>query len=331
MFKIGYRTIKTAIGTAIAIMIAQWFQLDNFASAGIITILCVQNTRKKSLSASWSRFLACIVAMGFSFAFFEGIAYSPIIIGSMLLFFIPTTVALKAKEGIVTSSVIILHLYSAKQITMNIIFNELGIIIIGIGVALIMNLYMPSLDRKLIHYQKRIERNFQLIFKEIAHYLRCQQSDWKGMEITETAKLLHDAKSIAFRDVENHFLRHEDVYYLYFKMREKQFDILERILPIATSISLTVEQGKILGDFMDKLSEQIHPGNTAFLYLKELYDIKIEFEGMALPQTREEFEARAALFQFMKEMEQYLLLKSSFTGLQKKKKNGKPLSEANYS
>ncbi|MCL6617581.1 MAG: aromatic acid exporter family protein, partial [Anoxybacillus ayderensis] len=37
MLKIGYRTTKTAIGTASAIAIAQSLHLENFASAGIIT------------------------------------------------------------------------------------------------------------------------------------------------------------------------------------------------------------------------------------------------------------------------------------------------------
>ncbi|WP_436975852.1 hypothetical protein [Peribacillus simplex] len=42
---------------------------------------------------------------------------------------------------------------------------------------------------------------------------------------------------------------------------------------------------------------------------------------MALPQTREEFESRAALLQLMKEMERYLLLKHSFKGLPKQNSN----------
>lgn len=46
MVKIGYRTAKTAIGTALSIFIAQLAGLNNFASAGIITILCVQVTKK---------------------------------------------------------------------------------------------------------------------------------------------------------------------------------------------------------------------------------------------------------------------------------------------
>jgi uncharacterized membrane protein YgaE (UPF0421/DUF939 family) len=330
MFRIGYRTAKTAVGTAAAILIAQWFGLENFASAGILTILCIQDTKKKSLKAAWSRFLACILAMVFASILFEFLLYHPIIIGVVLLFFIPVTVMLNITQGIVTSSVIILHVYSAHNVTIDLILNEFGIISIGIGIALLANLYMPSVENKLIAYQVQIEENFHRIFVEIVRYLRTNEDrGWAGKEITEVEKLINEAKTLAFKDVENHFLRHENLYYLYFKMREKQFDILQRLLPLVTSISLKVEQGKMVADFMEDLSEHIHPGNTALLYLKKLYDMRIKFEEMELPQTREEFEARAALFQFLKEMEDYLLIKSSFKGIRQRKENEITPKEAN--
>lgn len=330
MFRIGYRTAKTAVGTAVAILVAQWFGLDNFASAGILTILCIQDTKKKSLNAAWSRFLACLLAMVFASLLFELLVYHPLIIGLLLLFFIPTTVMLNITQGIVTSSVIILHVYSARNVTWDLIFNELGIIAVGIGIALLANLYMPSVENKLVDYQEQIEANFHQIFNEIVRYLRTSgDTGWEGKEITEVEKLINEAKTLAFKDVENHFLRHENLYYIYFKMREKQFDILQRLLPLVTSISLKIEQGKMVADFMEELSEHIHPGNTALLYLKKLYDMKVKFEEMELPQTREEFEARAALFQFLKEMEEYLLIKSSFKGIKKEKENGILIKEAN--
>jgi uncharacterized membrane protein YgaE (UPF0421/DUF939 family) len=329
MFRIGYRTAKTAVGTAVAIMVAQWIGIENYVSAGIITILCIQNTQKKSLRAAWSRFLACIIAMGFSTLFFEVLFYHPVTIGLLLLFFIPTTVMANVKEGIVTSIVIILHIYSAGNVTIDLLRNELGIIIIGIGIALIMNLYMPSVENKLVEYLESIEANFNRIFCEVINFLRTNDGDWDGREITETEQLIQEAKTLAFKDVENHFIRHENLYYHYFKMREKQFEIIQRLLPIVTSISLNIEQGRMIADFIEDLKENIHRGNTALLYLKKLYDMKIEFEQMELPQSREEFEARAALFQFVNEMEQYLLIKSSFKGIRKKKKNGKKHLEAN--
>lgn len=315
MFKIGYRTAKTALGAAIAIMLAQFFQLENFASAGILTILCIQVTKKKSLQISWSRFLACSIAIVFSYIFFEGIFYHPFVIGLVLLFFIPTTVMVKATEGIVTSSVIILHLYTSEHITWSLVLNELALVATGIGVALVMNLYMPSVDKKLKEYQCKIEENFAAIFQEIEAYLLSNKSNWDGKELTKTADLISEAKTLAFRDVENHFLRHENSYYHYFKMREKQFEIIERVLPSVTSVEITIEQSQMIAEFIHDLSLNIHPGNTAHKFLIKLLQMRKEFQEMDLPQTREEFEARAALLHFVKEMEQYLIIKSQFKGI----------------
>lgn len=56
MFKIGYRTVKTALGTGAAVFIAQLLGLEFYSSAGILVILCVQNTKRKSVQVSLHRF-----------------------------------------------------------------------------------------------------------------------------------------------------------------------------------------------------------------------------------------------------------------------------------
>ncbi|MFD2445979.1 aromatic acid exporter family protein [Bacillus sp. CGMCC 1.16607] len=330
-YRIGYRTLKTALGTTIAIMIAHQVGLGNYVSAGIITILCIQVTKRKSLMTSWERFLACLLAMPFSFIFFEGIAYHPVMIGIMLLFFIPTLVMLKLKDGVVTSCVIILHIFSAGQVTWGLLLHEVEVIVIGIGVALLMNLYMPSLDKKLEDYQQMIEANLRIIFQELVQYLQTGRSDWNGQEILATAKLIEEAKALSYRDVENRFLRNENLYFHYFKMRDKQLEIVERILQMITTIPLTVKQGKMTADFFAELSEHIHPGNTATYFLTKLKELRDEFQEMPLPKTREEFESRATLFQIVKEIEQYLIIKSSFKGLRKENSpNQMQVNEANY-
>ena len=77
-------------------------------------------------------------------------------------------------EGIVTSSVIIIHLYSSDGITFSLLVNETILIIIGVGVALVMNMYMPSVDYKLKLYQQKIEANFSTILMEIVKYVTGQ-------------------------------------------------------------------------------------------------------------------------------------------------------------
>lgn len=319
-FRIGYRTIKTALGTTVSILLAQTFGLHNFTSAGILTILCIKPTKVKSVKASLDRVLACVIAMGFSTLFFEGISYHPITIGLMLLFFIPTVVMFRAQEGVVSSSVIILHLYSAGHVTLSLLLNELGIIIIGVGVALIMNLYMPSMEKKLRGYQAELEDNFRIIMKEIVRYLRTNDTSWNGSELTATAKLIDEAKSMAFWDVENHLRRNENLFYHYFKMREKQFEVIERILELAASLPVTVIQGKMIADFLDELADYISPGEISQDFLEKLLDMRAQFQNMELPKSREEFEVRAVLLQLTKEIEQYLVLKRSFKYLKREKK-----------
>lgn len=310
--KVGYRTVKTAVGTPIAIWIAQLLSLTNFASAGILTILCIQNTRKRSIVSASSRFAACLLAMLFSFAIFETLGYHPLTIGLMLILFIPATIKLNIKEGIVTSSVIILHLYSYQHIDITSIVNETLLIVVGIGVALILNLYMPSLEGKLKDKQLAVEQNFQIILKEIAAFLRTGNQLWSGKELTETAAILERAKALAYRDVENHLLRDHHPYYHYFQMRHKQFELLERMLPLISRIHHTSDQSIMMADFFEELADHVHPGNTAVLYLKQIQSIKKNFEENELPKSREEFESRASLFTLLNEIEQYLIIKRSF-------------------
>jgi uncharacterized membrane protein YgaE (UPF0421/DUF939 family) len=327
MLRIGYRTLKTSLGTPIAIFISELCHLQNFLSAGILTILCIQNTKKKSIHAARTRFVACITAMIFSSVFFGILGYNPVAMGLELLLFIPTTILLKAKEGVVSSSVIILHFFAKGSISLHFIINELAIVLIGLSVALIINLYMPSIEAKLKQYQEKIEDDFRKIFEEIICYLRTNSMSWDGREITETADLLEKGIQLAFRDVENHLITNESYYYAYFKMRQKQFEIIERNLRLITSISYMVEQRQMVADFIEELKENIKPRNTALKRLEKLEELKESMQDMDLPKTREEFEARAALFQFLREMEDYLIIKSTFK--EKQKGNETHLEKAN--
>ncbi|MFP7493715.1 aromatic acid exporter family protein [Terribacillus saccharophilus] len=320
--KIGYRTIKTAVGTPLAIWIAELLQLENSVSAGILTILCTQVTRKKSFLAAWHRVAACMLAIMLSFVIFETIGFHPISIGILLLIFIPLTVMLRVSPGIVSSAVIILHLYNSHGISLDLIINEMILITVGIGVALIVNLYMPSLEATIRKKQIILERNFTKILNEIALYLRKGDQSWSGEEITETEKILKEANQLVGRDVENHVLRSEHPYYDYFEMRTKQFSILKRILPLVSRLPETsYSQCEKLAHFFAGLADSVHPGNTAVLFLEELEGLRQSFDEDPLPKTREEFETRAHLLQLLYEMENYLELKQSFKASDLKHRN----------
>ncbi|WP_017728267.1 aromatic acid exporter family protein [Halalkalibacterium ligniniphilum] len=309
--KIGYRTLKTALGAGIAILIARSLGLEFYSSAAILTILCISVTRKSSLRAAWQRLAAGIIGLIYSFILFELLGYEPWTLTLLLLLFIPTVVWLNLKEGIVTSTVIMLHVLMFGEVSLAIFLNELLIIVIGIGVALVMNLYMPNIDRDLRRYQRNIEENFKVMLRELALYVRHGESDWKGQEIHETANLIQKAKNVALRNINNHLVRYEDHFYHYFKMRERQFEIIERIIPFLSSMDETVKQNETIADFLEELSKAVSPTNTVPYFLQRLKEIRENFAQMPLPVTHKEFQIRSALFYVMHELEEYLLIKES--------------------
>jgi len=323
MFKIGYRTLKTAIGVTLAISIAQLLNLSSFPSAGIITILCIQVTKKKSLNAAFSRFSACIIAMIYSTIFFEGIAFHPVVIGLMLLLFIPTVVKFGVQEGIVTSSVIILHIYSAGHVTPKLLMNEAGLLIVGITVALLMNLYMPSKEKEMKQFQESIEKDFKLIMQKMVMYLRTNESNWDGRELISVSNHLSKGKVLAYRDVENHVKYYDDVFYQYFIMREKQFEVIENMLFLVSTIPASNPYSEMVADLIEEMSEHVHPYDTSYIYLNKLESIKEEMQKMDLPGTREDFNVQSSMFSLIKELEKYLMLKHIYKGFSRKKRGMK--------
>lgn len=312
---IGYRTLKTGIGAALAVAIAQHFDLLFYTAAGILTILSVQSTKKKSFRAVYTRIVSGVIGIFLAFLFFETFGYFPIVIGVMLILFIPIIVALKVSEGFVSSAVIIMHIFMHANFTFALLWNELAIMLIGFGMGLAVNMYMPDISKSLNTYRIRIENLYQKIFYEISVYLRNGDTAWDGKELIEAIEALNKAKTLAFLDVENHVTRRDNLYYQYFDMREKQLEIIERVLPKMTALPAITEQSIIVADFLEELSDRVHSGNTAIYFREKLEVVREELSKLPLPKDHSTFLAQAALYQFIEEMDDYLEIKQAFIGL----------------
>ncbi|MEK4759638.1 aromatic acid exporter family protein [Viridibacillus sp. FSL E2-0187] len=326
-FSIGYRTLKTAIGATISIGLAEYFGLDFFTSAGILTILSIQTTKKQSLHEVYTRLLASIIGMIMAFLFFEGVGYHPIVLGCMILLYLPILVMLNIIPAFVSSVVIILHIFHTGDFTTALLKNELSLMLIGFGTGLALNIYMPDIKHKLEQYLIRIEELYTAIFVEIEKYLRNGDTSWDGKELLEAVEVLNQAKSLAFQDVENHLTRRENLYYMYFDIREQQFEIIERVLPKITDLPVIVEQAELVADFLADMSQNINSaGNTANKYREKLEVVKAEFAKLPLPTTHENFLAMASLYQFIEEMDLYLAIKKDFKGISPSRKHFKKKS-----
>ena len=78
---------------------------------------------------------------------------------------------LKIELGLGSSSVVVTHLLSYEQINFSIIINELGLIIIGTGFAILTNLYALESQDKLIDWIEDIDCDIKDILNFFGHTL----------------------------------------------------------------------------------------------------------------------------------------------------------------
>ncbi len=321
--KIGYRTIKTAIATPLSMFIAQSFGVSNVVTAGILTMLCIQPSRRRSFETASDRFLACLLAIVFSAIFFEVFGYSAVVLSILLMVFIPTTIFFKIEKGIFTGTVITLNIYLFENFNLSYISNQLYLIVIGIGTGFLINLYMPSLEKKLDQLRKSVEVRFLIIFRQISKILINKDPIWLRTEIIELENLFEEATELAKRDKENRLFGNNHSYSDYFIMRQYQFELLQRMLVLIDKLPKKAEISSEVSLFIKELGEKVHTEDTASFYLEKLQDLKEEFKQIELPKSYQDFETKSIIFQLLQELEHYLSVKRNL--MQPKEKKQKKL------
>lgn len=318
--KIGYRTLKTAIATPIALIVANLLGITNIVSAAIFTILCIQPSRKQSVQSAIQRIISAIIVIVLSIIFFELFGYHYIVLSILLILFIVISVMIKMEQAILTSIVILLNIFAFGIINTNFIKEQLFLILVGVGIGLLVNLYMPDLNKPLKKLQSDLEDNFQIVLHEIGLYLSEDRMKWDGKELNEIARILAEADQLVERDQENYLFKEKVSHEVYFSMRKKQFELLKQMLPVVTRLPKRDGISERTADFFESLSQAVHPGDTTTIYLNKLEEVREAFDKSGLPETQEEFEVKSTVFQLLFLIEEYLLIKHRYrhTGTKKK-------------
>lgn len=312
--KIGTRTLKTAVAAGIAMLISETIHLDYFVFAAIIAILSIQETRKKSIRASYERVMASLLAIGMGAAMFTLLGYSPVTLTLYFVIFIPLVQQLKLQDGLITSVVILTHLYTEAQFTLELFINELFLIAIGVGVGLVVNMYMPTLDREIERIKENIDRSLAVLYYDVAACVETGVYNNHSMMLIKTRDYLKEGKDLALRRMGNSIgKRNEDMDYLYFRMRERQYDILKRVADNAREITMVVNEAKPVATFLRRVGDHVNEQADASVFLQELEEMIEHYrKNVPLPTTREEFEVRSSLLNILSDVKSYLILKERY-------------------
>ncbi|MGL4344809.1 MAG: aromatic acid exporter family protein [Cellulosilyticaceae bacterium] len=310
---IGIRTLKTGIGAAVAMLIAQFIGLMYWPSAGIITILSIQGTKRTSIQIAVKRVIATVVALVLATLLFMIGGHSPVIFGLFLLIFIPITVRFELVDGIVMAAVLVTHLMGEERIGTGILLNEVGLVVVGVSVALILNLYMPSVEAELAISRSHIEQSMYSLFLEMSECLRARASSVQEDTLFISLRdQISKAKVQAYKYANNHVFAKVSPYEKYFEMRDSQYQVMQYMREHYSRLFMTYSETEQVADFTLKVAKTITGQVTAVQLLQELEGLREHFRLSPLPQTREEFENRAMLYQFLNDLEHFLEIKRVF-------------------
>lgn len=308
----GIRVIKTAIAAVLAIYLAHLFSLSFEVSAGLLAILGVDVTRRKGLQSALQRIAASILGLLLGSFIFWLLGFHIWAFGIVVLISYPLLSRIHLKDGVVTSSVIILHIFSRGKIDLSILLNEILLLLIGLGSATLINfLYMPNPDRRLLELRSQTEESFSAIFRHIAGHLNDKDYIWDGSELISANDSIKEGIHLSGTIVENALFKTEEYWMQYFLMRRQQLDSIQRMMLLVSRVYETLPHGKMTAALFETLSKDVkqeaYMGNVETM----IADLERSFKIMDLPRTREEFEARSAILQLFLELKGFISIAKS--------------------
>ncbi|MDU2066686.1 MAG: aromatic acid exporter family protein [Sporomusaceae bacterium] len=308
---IGYRTLKTVIGTGIAMYLAIHFDLKFATTAGIITILCIQGTRKQSVRFAAKMIGSFLLALCLSIVIFQLCGYTPFSFTFFLLIFIPLTVQCKVQDGIVVSSVLITHLLIEENTSLPLLINQMSLMGIGVLTAMLLNLYMPNFEHKIKKEQVAIEGMIQDILRHMAETLKNQPDSLKGEALfTALETKLKQGRELALKNYNNSFYTNSSDYTQYMDIRLQQLHHLKNMQKYFDRLLTPYPQTLLVADYTIKIAKDFHHKDIAVLRLDDFNRFRQSFTTMELPRDRDEFEHRGMLYQYLNDMEELLFLQT---------------------
>ncbi|RUT35982.1 aromatic acid exporter family protein [Paenibacillus zeisoli] len=303
----GFRVIKTTIATVLAIIIAHLLGILNPLSAGLLAILGVDVTRKRSIHTVSSRFFASIVGLVMSSALFYIFGFHIWVLAVYILIGFPLISKANLKEGIVTSSVVVFRVFGAEDVSFHALFTQILLLIIGLGSAMVVNMiYMPNEEDKLGIIRSKVDTLFSKIFERIAYQLRFPDYVWDGQELIDASQEVELGLSTAKRALDNQVISPNEAWTIYFYMRKQQLDRIESMLQLISQVYQRMPQGESAAVLFDQMSVDVMSETYTGITEHMLRELETEFKAMELPTSREEFEIRSAILQLCRELGLYL-------------------------
>lgn len=303
---------KVIVSAFVALLVAQALNLSTPSAAAIIAILSVMDTKKVSLAATGQRLAAAVLALVIGMGIFAIFGFDVMSFGLYLLCYIPLAYLLKVDIGVAPSTVLVIHLWTQQQLSFELFVNELLLVTIGAGVAILLNWYMPSYRQEIERVREEIEDKMREVLLKMSGFLTIGNGKNDGEVLQLLKEKLSEAREYVRLEAENHLTKEVTYDYQYFEMRRDQSKLLEIMATNLNEFRWDGEEMAILSEMFKQTAQQLSEQNTASQLIDDIEELLEQFRERPLPQTRREFEKRAQLYQLLRDLKRFVQLKVDF-------------------
>ncbi len=308
-----FNAIKLCVAVVLGIAIANLLKLDYQTSAGIVAILTILRTKRETIQTAVGRALAFVAALLISFACFY---FFGLTIEAYLLFFLIYIFVCHMMNwtyAITLNAVLVSHFVTSGRLDGAAVRNEVLIFLIGVGVGILMNLHL----RKNVHHFEKMKKETDA---HIIHILeRMSQrmedhdmTDYNGQCFDELREILRDTKNMAEFNYNNQFNKYDRFDLEYIAMRERQCVVLYEMYSLIRHLETTPATTHKVSEFLAMLSNVLDETNDGTQLMEKFKEMDAYMKAHPLPVERQEFEDRARLFCFMRNMEHFIRIKMDF-------------------
>lgn len=312
--KMAIKVLKIAVGSCMAVAVAQFFELPYATSAGIVTLLTVQNTRRDTIRLAAERLLSFLLSVLLVFVCFRYIGKLEWVNYGVYIFLMVHVCYFFGWENTISVNAVMgTHYLLTPDYSLNFAASELAVIAIGTALALLMNWHMPSNLKILREDIRKAEDDMQQVLQELACYLEGKLDGahiW--LDLDQLEQSIHRGLDRAHEHAHN-TLSEEDHYYIeYMEMRLQQCALLQAIRHRVWKIDGMPEQAKIISDYLRYLVPYVHEKNIPDRQSADLQQVFDQMKQQPLPESRDEFESRAILYHVLLDLEDFLFVKKRF-------------------
>ena len=302
------KVLKLSLGSILAIIIASFFKLQYSTVAGVITLLVVKDTKKETLKGAFGKLFGFVLCTVYSYICFNLFVYNLFAFSLYILIIIGTCFVLNIRYVIAMCVVISSHYLLQSSMSIYWILNEIGLFIIGAGIGIIINMYMPSNFHKIYLGQQKLQEQVSLILMDIADIISNPDKNLSFQDnLDELNKLIKNSTKDAYENINNNLLSDTKYFLEHMEIIKSQRDILNNLYTLVSQLNYVPSQGYIVSEFINKVGNTSFEANTVTNLLSDLNRISNDMKTQPLPKDREEFENRAILFLCLTELKKYLV------------------------